>query len=156
MHLYIIISYFIVWPIIMFGSAYFFYKKPQTWFNPNSFVFKEKSWEKSGKFYEDVFFIKKWKGLLPDGAALFKNGFKKRKMMSRSNEYFEKFILESCRAEATHLPPIFLSFLFALYNPPNIVAIMVVFGLVVNLPCILAQRYNRIRLTKLLNRNLDL
>ena len=152
MPFYIIVSYFIVWFTIMALPAYLFYLIPKEWFKPNSFFFRERKWEKGGKFYEKVFFIKKWKGFLPDGAALFKGGFKKKKLKSLSKEYFSEFVLESCRAEATHIPPIFLSLLFAIYNPPYIVIIMVVFGMIVNLPCILAQRYNRIRLQRILMR----
>lgn len=138
----------------MFSSAYIFFLMPKEWFNPNSFVFKEKKWEKEGRIYEKIFLIKRWKKLLPDGAATFKKGFRKKKLNATSKEYFSEFILESCRAEATHIPPIFLSFLFGLYNPPQIVLIMLIFAIIVNLPCILAQRYNRIRLSRIV-RKLD-
>lgn len=149
---YIIISYFILWPIIMISSSYIFFLFPREWFRPNSFLFKQKNWELGGKIYEKVFFAKKWKKFLPDGAAVFKGGFRKKNMASSSKEYISDFILESCRAEISHILPIFLSFLFALYNPPHIVAIMFVFALIVNLPCIIVQRYNRIRFSKLLKR----
>lgn len=152
MPFYIIISYFIVWVTIMTVPAYLFYLMPRELFNPNCFWFRERKWEKGGKVYEKVFFIKRWKGFLPDGAALFKGGFKKKKLISYSKEYFSEFVLESCRAEATHIPPILLSFVFAFYNPPYIVVIMIAFGVIVNLPCILAQRYNRIRLQRALMR----
>jgi glycosyl-4,4'-diaponeurosporenoate acyltransferase len=136
----------------MFGSALFFYFLPQKNFNLNSFLFKPRSWENSGLFYEKTFFIKKWKKLLPDGASLFKNGFKKKHLNNFSTEYLDKFVYESCRAEATHFPPIFLSFVFALYNNIGIVIFMFLFSIITNLPCIITQRYNRIRLLKIINK----
>lgn len=149
---FIVSSYFIIWPIIMFGSAISFYFLPITYFKLNSFLFKTRAWEKNGSFYEKVFFIKKWKKLLPDGASLFKNGFRKKHLQNSTRNYLEEFAYESCRAEITHLPPIFLSLIFATYNDAFIVVFMFLFGLFTNLPCILVQRYNRIRILKILKK----
>lgn len=149
---YIILSYFIIWPIIMIGSSYFFYKLPLSFFNPNFFIFKEKSIEKNGKLYENIFYIKFWKKFLPDGSTLFKNGFKKKNLETFSLKYLEKFVYESCRSEISHISPIFLSFIFALYNKPIIVLIMFIFSLITNLPCIISQRYNRIRIINILKK----
>ncbi len=151
-HVILVLSYFVGWTVIMMSSAYLCYKIPLSFFNPDSVLFKERSFEQGGRFYERVFLVKRWKHLLPDGASLFKGGFRKKHLAESSKEYFGEFILESCRAEATHIPPIFLSLLFWLYNPFNIVLIMIVFAIVVNLPCIIAQRYNRIRLAKIIQK----
>lgn len=148
----LIISYFIIWPIIMTVPAYIFYKMPKHKFNPNSFLFKKTFFEKDGLIYEKVFFVKKWKHLLPDGAALVKNGFRKKKLKNASKEYINDFIIETCKAEATHIAPIFLSFLFAIYNPPYIVLIMFIFAVITNIPCIIVQRYNRIRLVNMIEK----
>lgn len=150
---YLVLSYFIIWPIIMLGSSAFFYKLPSSFFKIDGVIFKERKLEFKGQLYEKVFFIKKWKHFLPDGAALFKNGFRKKNLKSFASNYLKQFVYESCRAEASHIPPIFLSLVFALYNKPSIVFIMFLFGLITNLPCIFAQRYNRIRLIKILNKN---
>lgn len=153
---YLVLSYFIIWPIIMVGSSYLFYKIPRSFFDPNFFIFKTRALEKNGELYENIFLIKAWKHLLPDGSALFKDGFKKKKLQTFSLKYLEQFVYESCRAEASHIPPIFFSFIFALYNKPSIVLIMFLFGLITNLPCILAQRYNRIRIINILKRKYNL
>lgn len=152
MDFYIIVSYFILWIVFMVSPAYICFKLPKSYFNPNSLLFKEKNFEKHGDFYEKVFLVHKWKWILPDGAAIWKNGFRKKHLKNISSEYLNEFIIESCKAEATHLPPMFLALLFALYNPPNVVLIMVIFGVITNLPCIITQRYNRIRIHKLLIR----
>lgn len=146
----LILSYFVIWTIIMVGSAYLFYKLPNKCYNPNSFIFREKKWERYGIFYEKFFMIKNWKSFLPDGGAIVKNGFRKKHLKTSNDEYLEQFLIESCRAEATHILPIILSFVFAFYNPINVVIIMFVFSLAVNLPCLITQRYNRIRINKIL------
>jgi glycosyl-4,4'-diaponeurosporenoate acyltransferase len=59
-----------------------------------------------------------------------------------------KFLHESCRAELTHwlaIPPFIV---FGLFTPPAALPIMFVYALAVNMPCILAQRYNRPRIQK--------
>jgi glycosyl-4,4'-diaponeurosporenoate acyltransferase len=47
-------------------------------FNPKSWLHKKRSWEKDGRIYQAFFKIKKWKKFLPDGAAFYKNGFRKK------------------------------------------------------------------------------
>lgn len=148
--LWLILSYFVLWPIIMVGSAYLFYKLPNKYYNLNSIIFREKKWERNGSFYEKYFLIKKWKSFLPDGGAVVKNGFRKKHLRTSDDEYLEQFLIESCRAEATHVLPIILSLVFAIYNPINVVIIMIVFSLIVNLPCLITQRYNRIRIKKII------
>ena len=148
----LVFSYFIVWSIILFLPSYLLTKVPNDYFNPRSFLFKEKKWKFKGKLYERVFFIKRWKAFLPDGAKIFKNGFEKKHLKTFSIDYLENFVIESCRAELAHLLPILLSLTFALYNPPKIVLTMFLFGVFINLPCIVTQRYNRIRINKILNK----
>jgi glycosyl-4,4'-diaponeurosporenoate acyltransferase len=46
--------------------------------------------------------------------------------------------------------------LFLLWNPPVGVAVNVVYAIAANVPCILAQRYNRPRVLAILERQADL
>lgn len=118
--------------------------------NTNSWLLKERKWEKSGKIYEEIFQIKKWKELLPDGSALFKKGFRKKRMTSSNPEYLQKFIIETGRAEIVHWIVILFSPVFFIWNYPWAGWVMIVYAIIANMPCILAQRYNRARLKKLL------
>ncbi len=60
------------------------------------------------------------------------------------------FLKESCRAEFSHIIAIFPFWIFGLFAPFTVVPIMLVYALLVNVPCIIAQRYNRPRILKIL------
>ncbi|SHJ10291.1 glycosyl-4,4'-diaponeurosporenoate acyltransferase [Parasporobacterium paucivorans DSM 15970] len=96
-----------------------------------------------------------WKKRLPDGGKYMKRGYEKKKMKDFSQAGMEKFLTESCRGEATHLLAIMPFWVFGLFTPGYVVPIMLVYSLAVNLPCIIAQRYNRPRIIKLMNRGSD-
>jgi glycosyl-4,4'-diaponeurosporenoate acyltransferase len=118
------------------------------WFKESSFILKTRKWENDGKFYKTVFKINKWKPLLPDGAKLYKNGFQKRNVKNFEPEYFSQFIAETGRAEITHWLQIIPFWVFGLWSPSFVILPMLFYALLVNLPCIIAQRYNRPRLIK--------
>jgi glycosyl-4,4'-diaponeurosporenoate acyltransferase len=121
--------------------------------NTESWLLKERNWEKSGNFYDRFFKIKKWKGLLPDGSALFKKGFRKKRMTSSNPEYLSKFIIETGRAEIVHWIVILFSPVFFIWNYPWAGWVMIIYAIIANLPCILAQRYNRIRFKRMISKN---
>ncbi len=58
--------------------------------------------------------------------------------------YLEQFLRETRRAEVAHWLMLLCVPLFFLWNPPWARLVMVAYALAANLPCILAQRYNRI------------
>ncbi|WP_431522033.1 hypothetical protein [Guptibacillus hwajinpoensis] len=91
----------------------------------------------------------KMETILPDG-GVFKGGFCKKELKKLTSIYIRKFIIETRRAEVTHwmlIPP---SILFFLWNPSYIGWIMVGYALLINIPFIIIQRYNRLRLKPLL------
>jgi glycosyl-4,4'-diaponeurosporenoate acyltransferase len=119
-------------------------------FRPDSWLYRERAWENGGRIYTALFHIGAWKDRLPDGAALFRKGFRKKHILSREPEYLRHFVRETCRAEAVHTTVLLSSLLFFLWNPAWVGALRVLYGVLANTPCILTQRYNRIRLTRLL------
>ena len=119
-------------------------------FNPRGWLYRERPWEFGGRFYEKMAGIRAWKHLLPDGAALFAGGFRKARLVRRTPEYLQAFVVETCRGEAVHWVVAACSLLFFLWNPWYVGVIMVGYGLAANMPCILAQRYNRIRLLRVI------
>jgi len=140
----------IAWLCIHVGvSASVSVKKPSA-FNPEGWLYRQRNWEKSGRIYEFTFKIKRWKRYLPDGAALFRNGFRKKHLQNCDAAYIQEFIAETCRAELVHWIVFAFSMIFFIWNIWWVGIIMIVYALVVNIPCIITQRYNRIRLEKLL------
>lgn len=148
--IWIVVINIVLWGAIHMGIAYFATILPEKMIKTDSKWFEEKDWERGGKIYEDVFKIKKWKEILPDGSALFKQGFRKKRMQRMDKDYLKRFVLEVCRAEMAHWIVILFSPIFFIWNWWWAGIIMIVYAFIANMPCILAQRYNRIRLRRLL------
>lgn len=148
-----VVLFFILWPVFQVSAALLCLKIPDRYFSPKGFIFKERKWEKGGAFYEKVFKVRKWKRFLPDGGAVIKSGYRKRHLTDYSKENLERFLIESCRAELTHLLAILPFWIFGLFAPPIFILYMFIYALAVNLPCMIAQRYNRPRFLKMLNRS---
>jgi glycosyl-4,4'-diaponeurosporenoate acyltransferase len=134
------------WPIIQFGLAWGFTRLPAAWFKaPASW-----SWERGGHFYERVLGVRRWKHRLPDAARWFAGGFPKSKLAGRDATYLRQFIRETWRGELCHWFALAWAPVFFLWNPWWADLIMVGYGLSANLPCIIAQRYNRARFQRLI------
>jgi glycosyl-4,4'-diaponeurosporenoate acyltransferase len=139
---------FIAWLLIHVIVSVLVAKMQPDSFNPESWIYKERHWENNGKFYETFFNIKKWKEFLPDGAAVSKSGFRKKRLSNNDADYIRRFILETCRAELTHWVIFLFSVIFFIWNDWWIGLIMIAYAIVVNIPCVITQRYNRIRLIR--------
>lgn len=148
----VLIFSFFLWFIFQVSASYISYKIPNRFYSINSFLFKQRKWEKSGRLYSKFFKVKKWKHLLPDGAAATKKGYRKKKLEDYSKENLELFLIESCRAELTHLLAILPFWVFGLFGPPKIIVFMFIYAIAVNIPCIIVQRYNRPRILRMLKK----
>ncbi|MCH3976060.1 MAG: glycosyl-4,4'-diaponeurosporenoate acyltransferase [Bacilli bacterium] len=149
--LWMIILFFTLWPVLQISCALIALAIPNRAYDPDSFFYRSHRFELEGKLYERLFAVKKWKHLLPDGGAVFKKrGYKKKKLESFSKENLELFLVESARGELTHWLAIFPFWIFGFFAPPYIILIMLAYALIVNLPCIIVQRYNRPRIKKIL------
>ncbi len=147
-----LIMFFVLWFLFQTGAALFCFRLPNEVFAKDNMLFAQQKWEKEGKIYQKIFRIRSWKGLLPDGGAMLKGGYAKKHMTDTSKENMELFLIESRRAELTHWLGILPFWVFGLFSPQGFIWIMLGYALVVNLPCIVAQRYNRPRIQKLLKK----
>ncbi len=136
------------WLVIQLGLAWAFTRIPVSWFNPGG----ARAWERSGRFYERVFGIKSWKDRLPDAARWFGGGFAKGTLTGTKADYLRRFIRETWRGELCHCFALGCTPLFFLWNPWWGDAVILVYAVAANLPCIVVQRYNRLRLGRLLAR----
>lgn len=102
--------------------------------------------------YEQHLVIRFWKPWIPDAGALLPGGIRKADLARRSSADLQRLIAETWRAELVHqaLWPAWL--VTALWLPPRGVLLNLIFATVFNLPCILLQRYNRLRIIRLLHR----
>lgn len=132
-------------PVIQITCAYVFTHLPERWFDHPS---PTPAPRKKGT----PVFLKIWKHRLPDGAAWFTGGFRKRSLISRDPDYLRRFIAETRRGELCHLVAMALCALPFLWNPWWGCAVITPYALAANLPCILLPRTNRARLQRLLAR----
>ncbi len=126
---------------------------PKGWFSPTAFPYKLFKWERNGAIY-DCLNIRKWQNLVPDMSKLFKRWMPPKKLNGLPNaEAIELMLQETCIAEFTH-GWLSLAGLACLWLWPGLggIVVTVLYIFVGNLPYILIQRYNRPRLTKLLNK----
>ena len=138
----------IVWLVIHVSVSTSIAKIQPDSFDPESWLYRERSWERKGKIYQSFLRVKIWKKFLPDGDALFKSGFKKRRLRNSDALYISRFVLETCRAELTHWVIFVFSVIFFIWNDWWIGMIMIAYAIIVNIPCIITQRYNRARLRR--------
>ena len=125
---------------------------PVTYFEKDNSLYKLRMWEKSGQLWEQLFSVRKWKHLIPDGTKVIQKGFEKNVLASNDQHYLDMFVIETRRAELTHWLSILPAGLFFLWNPAWAGWIMVVYALLFNLPIIIVQRYNRPRIERFLDR----
>ena len=126
---------------------------PRRWVHYDRFPFKEFSWEKDGELYRKLR-VNEWKDRVPDMSSVFKWMFPKKAMgPTRTCEYFERFVKETCVAEAVHVLLMvagFFIYVFVFHTAWGLIAsILYALG---NLPFVLIQRYNRPRFRMLLER----
>jgi glycosyl-4,4'-diaponeurosporenoate acyltransferase len=127
-------------------------KLPNSLYNYKFWLFKEKSWEKGGRFYEKWFVVKSWKCRLPEISDFLKSRFTKKHLNNNNKEYLKVFLMESCKSEFTHWMIIVSSLFFYINEDlPSVISIFFL-SCILNVPYIIIQRYNRPRIIKLLDK----
>jgi glycosyl-4,4'-diaponeurosporenoate acyltransferase len=96
--------------------------------------------------------VKRWKPWIPDAGNALPGGVNKASLVRRDPLALRRLLLETRRAELVHwaLWPAWL--VTALWLPPAGVLLNLIFATAFNLPCLLLQRYNRLRLRLVLSR----
>lgn len=140
-----------MWGLIHIGVAWFITQQKPSMFMNEPWYLRLRRWE-TPLFYETLFRIKVWKPLLPDAAPWFNKGFSKKNLNARDANYLKRFVLETRRGELSHWICLCCSVIFFLWNALWVSGLMVCVGIIFNLPCILVQRYNRLRLINVINK----
>lgn len=111
-----------------------------------------RAWEAGGAFWQRYLAVRRWKDLVPDAGGFFAGGRPKRSVGSRSTERLEAFRRETVRAERVHWLILASTPMHLVWCRPTLAACMVVFGLALNVPFIVIQRFNRGRIDRVLAR----
>jgi glycosyl-4,4'-diaponeurosporenoate acyltransferase len=149
-HFWIIFLDIFVWLVIHLGVSYLCSLIPISYFEKDIWWYRTRSWEKGGMFYQRQLRIKSWRKVIPDGGALFKRGFPKKNLECNDTGYLKTFLYETKRAELTHLLAIVPAPIFFLWNIWWVGLVMIAYALIANLPCIMLQRFNRARISRVL------
>lgn len=107
--------------------------------------------ERSGAWFRRIR-VRRWKDRLPEAGTFFAGGFSKRRLPGRDGPGLERFAMETRRAELTHLLIMAALPVFALWNPWTGMLVNLAYALAANVPCIVVQRYNRMRIERVLGR----
>lgn len=118
----------------------------------DGWLLRQRRFEDGGRWYRRRLRIHRWKDRLPEAGALFAGGLSKRELPSYDAPGLRLFERETRRAELTHWWCMACGLIFILWNPPLAAGLLVTYGVLVNLPFILIQRYNRFRIQSLLER----
>lgn len=140
----------VAWGLVHAGSGYLAHRVPVRWLARDRWLFRERRAERGGRLYTRTLRIARWKDRLPEAGALFAGGISKRHVTGAADGGLERFVVETRRAELAHWLAAAAGPLFALWNPPAVVPVMVLYGVLVNAPFIVVQRYNRIRASRVL------
>lgn len=141
-----------VWAAIQSAAGYAVHRLPVERLDHDTWLTRPRRWERNGAFYVDRLGIRRWKGRLPEAGALFAGGFDKGRLGARRPDHLRRHVIETRRAEVGHWLAVLPTPLFWRWNPRWLALVMTFYALVVNGPCIAAQRYNRLRLLRVLER----
>jgi glycosyl-4,4'-diaponeurosporenoate acyltransferase len=144
----------VAWAAIGTATGYATHRAPLRRFERDGPFTRLRAFERDGRWYERTLAIKSWKARLPEAGGLFEGGFSKRELRTGADReaVLRRFVIETRRAEVTHWVVMAAGPFFFLWNPWGLALVMVAYGVIANLPCLLIQRYNRARLLRVLAR----
>lgn len=140
------------WGVFHAATGYAVHRLDERSLNRDLWLLRPRAFEDEGRWYRKRLQIHRWKDRLPEAGALFAGGVSKRQLPSRDLDGLRLMARETRRAELGHWAAMGCSPLFVLWNPPLASALLISYGVAINLPFIAVQRYNRGRLTLLIDR----
>jgi len=139
------------WGLIHAVTGYLVHRMNNRRLDHDTWLTTPRTWERSGRIYERVA-IRRWKDKLPEAGAIFAGGVSKKSLPASHDSDLLVFATETRRAEVGHFLAAAASPLFFVWNSVPVGVFMVVYGIGVNVPFIAIQRYNRLRIARLLAR----
>lgn len=140
------------WGAIHAGTGYAAHRLSDRRLARDDRLLRTRRFEAGGRWYRRRLRIHRWKDSLPEAGDLFTGGISKRELPSYDAAGLRLFQRETRRAELAHWWCLACGPLFVLWNPPVAAGLLVAYGVLVNLPFIAIQRYNRARIEALLQR----
>ena len=138
------------WAVLHAGTGYVAHRLPESFCSRDNVLLRLRAFERSGRLWRALR-VKRWKDRVPEAGAFYRGGVSKRTIDDFSDGGLRRFAALTRRAEMAHWLAMFSALLFAIWNELWVVAIMVVYAVAVNFPFIAIQRYNRLRVSALLD-----
>lgn len=142
----------VAWGVFHAATGYAAHRLGDERLSRDGWLLRERGFEAGGQWYRRRLRIGRWKDRLPEAGALFAGGVSKRQLPALDADGLELFVRETRRAELGHWWAMACAPLFVLWNPPLAAGLLLTYGVLVNLPFIVIQRYNRVRTQALLAR----
>jgi glycosyl-4,4'-diaponeurosporenoate acyltransferase len=140
------------WGVFHAATGYAAYRLGDDRLADDGWLLRPRRFESAGHWYRRRLRIDRWKDRLPEAGGLFRDGLSKRHLPSYGDAGLQLFVRETRRAELAHWWAMGCGVLFVAWNPPLAAVLLLAYGVLVNLPFILIQRYNRFRTQALLQR----
>ncbi len=150
----VVVADIVLMGVVQAGCGYLSYALPTRVLDRDRWLWRERGVERGGALYTRGLKVNRWKHRLPEAGAVFAGGYDKRSLGGRSTAALEHYVRETRRAESAHWAMLACLPVFFTFNPWYASALLTVYGLVVNVPCIVALRSNRLRIARLLDRRL--
>lgn len=135
----------VYWPIVQLSVSVVLIRVPSRVFASDNWMTRPRQFEQSLRLYRACG-VHRWKKRLPD-AARFVGGDSKR-VNPYSLVDASRFMSDIRRAELAHWAQLACVIPCWLWNPAWASVVMTLYALSSNVPCILAQRYNRMLLQR--------
>ncbi|GAB3036345.1 glycosyl-4,4'-diaponeurosporenoate acyltransferase [Nocardioides flavus (ex Wang et al. 2016)] len=142
----------LAWGVVHASTGYAAHRLRDERLARDGWGLRARRFETGGHWYRRRLRIHRWKDRVPEAGALFDGGISKRELPALDADGLQVFVRETRRAELAHWWALWCSPLFVLWNPPLASALLVAYGVLVNLPFIAIQRYNRFRTQAVLER----
>ncbi len=142
----------LAWGLFHSATGYAAHRLGDTRLGRDGWLLRTRRFERGGRWYRRRLRIDRWKDALPEAGDLFRGGVSKRQLPALDDAGLQRFVRETRRAELAHWWAMGCGPLFTIWNPLNASVVLVGYGVLVNLPFIAIQRYNRARTVAVLAR----
>jgi len=133
-------------------TGYAAHRLDATRLTQDGWLLRPRRFETGGRWYRRRLRVDRWKDKVPEAGDLFRGGVSKRRLPAYDVGGLQAFARETRRAELAHWWAMCCGPVFVLWNPPLAAGLLIGYGVLVNLPFIAIQRYNRFRIQALTER----
>lgn len=141
----VVLALSVAWLCIGLLSGLVAQHLPSGWISEDTWITRERHLERGGRTYERLR-IRSWKDRLPESAGVGSDGVSKRHLGGSDGDTLWAFATETRRAEYVHWMNVGAGPAFVVVLPAPVALVVTAAAVVVHLPFVMVQRYNRIRI----------